>query len=252
MANVRFLYANALSGASVVVTQSSQVVGLPGANVVQPDRSLAWQSTTTTADQWVAFDLGAAQVITAVAVASPKLHQGGTLKLQSSTDGSSWSDVGTFAAADADSGVSVQFVASVNARYWRLYFTNTTAVSDYVSVGYAFVGPYLEPARNVHRETSVALSDRSIVTESVTGQPSTTVRPQQTKGTFAFDFLSETDRANLQVMFRTQGYGLPIFAVLNTALSWTAWMIFLRSDLARTFSLVPNTYLMGFTWLEAL
>ncbi len=197
-----------------------------------------------------------------VAVANPKLHaSGGTLKLQQAGSGGSpgaWTDVATLSSADADTKVGFAFFGSVSARWWRLYFTNVGAASDYVEVGYAFLGTYFEPAQNVIAPLAVPLTDNSVVTKSLSGQRTTTVRPQQSAGTFAWVSMPESDRATLQQIFRTQGQGVPSFAVLQSTLSWTAWLLYfgasggLSAALNRTFTVVDTYFDIAIDWEEAL
>jgi hypothetical protein len=254
MARIRFLYSNLFSAASAVASASASVSALPPANAQVPDRTLVWRSTTTTGDQWIKVDLGSAQAVTAIAVANPKLHgSGGTLKIQSSPDDAIWTDRGSIPSADADSKVAFLFIGSVSARYWRFYFTNVGVASDYVELGYAFLGTYLEPSINVTAQgLSTPLLDRSVVVESITGQATTTVRPKQAKGAFGFDSMSESDTASLVTMFRAQGFGTPFFVVLDTSLAWTAWLIAFRSPLARGWQANPGQYDPSFEWEEAL
>lgn len=258
MSAIRFCWNNLLTVPGVVVASSSALSTLPNTNAILPDRTLVWRSTSTTGDQWVSFDLGAAAAVTVLAIANPKLQTGGTLKLQRSPDNTTWTDVATLPAADVDTKVTFVFFGSISFRYWRIYFTNVGAVSDYVEVGYAFVGTYFEPANNVVGPLPAPLVDNSVVTKSLAGQRSTTVRPQQSTGTFTWESLTESDRGALQQIFRAQGQGLPSFCVLATAISWTAWLLYFGASsgatvaLSRTFTIADTFYDVAVDWEEAL
>lgn len=256
MSRIRFGYQNDLTAVGVVITASTFVTALPPSNAPIPDRTLVWRSTTTTSDQWIAFDLGAAAVVTAACVANPKLHQGGSLKVQYSTDGSNWTDVSALPAADADSKVTFLWVASISARYWRFYFTNTSAVSDYAEIGYPFIGQYFEPTVNVSLGASTRLTTpfgtMSTVLETPGGQRSTTARARRASGTLSWMALGDADLASLQALFRAVDYGTPFFLVLDDARAWTAWLAYFDSPLSRTWELVTGQFDPTFNWKEAL
>lgn len=255
MANLRVLWNNLATAAASVASASASASALPPANAQTIDRTAVWRSSTTTGDQWLRIDFGSALTVTAIAIANPKLHTGGTMKVQYSSDGASWTDAAPTAAfptMDADTKVTYLFITSISRRYWRILFTNTGAVSDYVELGYLFVGTYFEPANNVVSPFITPIHDPSIVARSITGQRSTTVRPQASKGTFNFEDAVEADRSSWQQIFRTLGIAIPFFAVLDLNLSWTAWLLFFDGDISRTFKSVDTFYDLGIAWEEAL
>jgi hypothetical protein len=254
MANIRFLFENKLAIAASAASASGEVSSLPAANAQVPDPSLVWRSTTTTGDQWWRVTFASALTVKVVALKNVTLHTGGgTLKAQYSTDGgASWTDYGAIPAIDTDSRCAFFFGATVSAQDWRFYFTNVGATSSYVELGFGFVGDYYEPSINVQASFDAPLTDRSVVTESLSGNPSTTIRPQQTTGAYTFNDAPDADRSSLQAMFRAQGYGMPFFAVLDTSDAWTCWLIAFRSQIDRTFEEIYHRYVLTFSWSEVL
>lgn len=228
----RFLYGNIWNNATTrVVDAFSAIPALPATASQNPDRTYVWRSTTTTGDQWLRLSTGPVGLgATCVAVANMRLHgSGGTAKLQSTTDptgATGWADVAgaSIAAQDGDSRTSFKFFTSPGVRImWRIYFTNVGAVSDYVEVGYVFLGDYYEPDVNVTDGLNMDQVDPSVGVMSVDGQETFTIRTRYTTGTMEFEAVSASTLALFQTMWRTIGATTPFFLVLDADQTWTCW-----------------------------
>lgn len=251
MAKIRFLYNDLAAAAASVAAASSAVSSLPAANAQNPDRTLVWRSSTGVGDAWVSFDLGSAQSVTAVAVANITIHPGGSAKVQWSTDNASWTDYGALPAADVDTAVTFVFGGTFSKRYWRIYFTNTGAVSSFVEAGYVFVGTYFEPTINVSVPIAAPTDTLSKIVESLDGQRSTTTRRQRVTGAWKWGDIPDADLTTLQTIYRTCDIGIPLFQVLDTTRSWTAWLVYFNGSITRTFSQMTGRYDVDVPWCEA-
>lgn len=94
--------------------------------VLDEDDSTYWRGESVTApadpvlDQWLRIDLGAARTITYYRIVQASAaFRSTSSKLQSSTDGTTWTDAVTFGPF-SDTGLD-ELGAPITARYWRLY-----------------------------------------------------------------------------------------------------------------------------------
>src|SRR6185295_11135508 len=113
------------------------------------------------------------------------IRSGGTLKLYEAGSGGApgaYNLVATLTAEDALSLVGYAFF-STTARWWKLEWT--TAGTDYATVGYVFLGAYVEAALNPERP-SMELVDPSMAVASLDGQKTYSIRPQFSHGGFSF------------------------------------------------------------------
>jgi len=249
---VRFLYDNLYADATL--TASSSATALPVAATQNPDRSYLWRSTETTGDVTIDIDLGSTGVVSAVALANPKvLGAGGTIELYqrgNSTTLTTGTLVATLPTANTDRRTAVQFFTSQAYRNWQLKFTNTGG-ADYAELGYAFLGQYYEPGRNIAWPTvSVDEIDPSVVRRSVDRQRAVVTRTRYTVGRFDWQYLASTERDAVRALWGALGVESPAFAVLSTGLAWTAWMLYLEPGFSQAFSAKPDTYDVGFGWEE--
>jgi hypothetical protein len=224
VANIRFCYSNNWSLAATTLAASSAATGLPATKTKDPDRTAVWRSLSQTADQYISADLGAAAAATCCAIVNPRLQNSGSMKLQASTDGVSWSDVGTFGTADSQTRIAVLFFTSLSRRYWRVYSTNGNgAVADYCELGYVMLGAFVEPSANVRVPVSVELVDPSIVDRSLDGQATVTQRTAYRMISLDFGEVPQADLQIVDALVAAVGSRLPFITVLDTDLTWQAW-----------------------------
>lgn len=110
-------------GASV--TASSTTTGYPASNVIDEDDATFWESAASTAPAdpvagaWVRIDLGSAKEITWHRFVQSSVNfRATTSTLQSSPDGTTWTDRVTYG-VDGDTGL-LELASPVTARYWRV------------------------------------------------------------------------------------------------------------------------------------
>jgi len=205
----RLAWNNLLTASGVVITSSADATGYPAGNLSNPARWKPWRSSTTTGDQWVKFDLGANRSLQVLAAINATIHAGGTLKAQANaTD--SWGsptidDLLTVPSTDFTRVLADWRGASSSLRWIRFYFTNTVAVSSYVELGAAFVGPYLEPARSVSPEIALRRIDPSVQRVAIGGQRSAVLRPKYHEVSATFVLQTATARNDLRAAYETVG-----------------------------------------------
>lgn len=250
---IRFLYDNLYAAATLVA--SSEVAAMPVEASQDADRSYRWRSNTSTGEQTVDIDLGSVQAVDSVALANPKiLGTAGTVELYQRGDSSSAGSatlVATLPSENTDRRTMVQFFASQSHRHWQLKWT-TTGASDYAELGFAFLGSYAEPSRNIAWPTvSADEVDPSVVRMSVDRQRSVVQRTRYSVGRFQWSMLQSSDRDLLREIWGEAGVGVPVFGVLSTGLPWTAWMLYLEPGFAQSFAARPDTYDVSIGWEEA-
>src|SRR5687767_12189557 len=178
----RIAFDNLLAVSGVVITSSSESLGYTDDYAASQQRWKKWRSAISAGDQWVKFDAGSNKSFQAIAAVSARVHTGGgTLKFQAHTS-DSWGaptvdQLVTIPSPDL-TGVWVYWLpASQSLRWFRFYFTNTTAVSTSVELAVAWVSPYLEPTRGLSDGLEVTPIDPSVERRAISGARTFHARP---------------------------------------------------------------------------
>jgi hypothetical protein len=128
------------------VTADEEADNEPAVNIANPATYLRWRGTTTN-EQSVQLTLPVAQDVNYFAIAKHNLGStAATLRFQSSTDGSTWSDVTSAIVLNTDYAVIYEF-DSVFARYFRLLITPGSAPP---SIAVWYVGQILVLQRRIY------------------------------------------------------------------------------------------------------
>lgn len=256
MANIRFLYDNLYPASTLSLSTGSAASGLPLDASKSADRSYVFRSASTTGAVVIEIDLGSSQAVTAWAVANLRLFpSSGELKLYSRGTGgapgaATLQDTLTSAMYDAGTKATTRFI-SVTARHWQLEFTNPGAVSTYVELGHAFLGGYFEPARNVTVPMDSQRIDPSLVSAGLDGQRTVASRTPYWVGSFSFAYLSQSDVETFYAMREAVSVGTPVYAVLDTAITWATWLCYFRGEVSKRFEENSSLYSCELPWEEA-
>jgi hypothetical protein len=133
----------ALSGS--VVTASSEASGFPKENAYDWNTVDGW-SPTAAGTAYLTVDRGSADVADYFALVAHTLADvSGTVKVQYSSNGSSWTDASVLKTPTTNAPMFVTFT-SASYRYWRLVITSTGSAPF---IGLAFIGQALELDRAV-------------------------------------------------------------------------------------------------------
>lgn len=219
-----------------------------------PDRSYVYRSLTQTGVQTIDIDLGSVLAAKSCAVANLKLVGSGALELYERGDAGSPGTanlVATLPATNTDRRTAISFFNEASHRHWQLKWTNPGADNDYAELGFCHLGSYLEPSINVSVPLPIEEIDPAVVRHSVDRQRAVATRTRYTVGRFSWMDLPNADRDNIRAMWGDHGVSTPLFAVLDTALTWTAWMIYMAENLSEQFNEVVNRYDIGWDWEES-
>jgi hypothetical protein len=206
----RLAYANLLTVSGVTITSSAEATGYVDDNLASAARWKKWRSTTTTGDQWVKFDLGAARSFNLA-----RRHQLQTARHRRDAEGAS-ELLGCVGHPDRLryvqsvpstnlTGVLCDWIAQQNLQWIRFYFTNVGAVSDYV-------GTRRGVRRDVHVEPNpyfapgggLAQKDLSVSRFAIGGQRSTVVRSKYHEASGIFQLQSASGRDTLRTVIQHQ------------------------------------------------
>lgn len=139
----KLAYHNLLEDSAGTVTVSTEAAGFLKENAYNW-KSFNWWKPTATGDSWLAVTFATAQTADYFAVAAHDVStQGGSVKLQYSTNGSTWSDATTAAAGTSDRVIFKTFDA-ISARWWRVLVNAPTTV---ISIGIVSFGDRLDLVR---------------------------------------------------------------------------------------------------------
>ena len=203
-----------------------------------PLRVLPWRSNTVTASAWLRCDLGAAQSITTLAIASPVVSGvTGTFKLQWSSDNTNWNDVAGVSWAHSltvgRGNLWLFTFASQSARYWRIFFTFASG-SGYIEIGHVFLGPRFSPSYNINAGIQLNRDDNSSLTRSASGSVSRSSRNKQVRFQAFFEQMPNADVLLFRAMWAATGKGVHLYLILddtNTEYQWYGYfMSFVEDD----------------------
>jgi hypothetical protein len=210
MSNGRFLYTFKFDGATI--SASSEVSGLPAANVTQEFVGKVWRSTADTG-QWVKFDLGTAKKITMVAVFGHNLSAGAVVTLQAN-DADAWENPAYSAALASTSSAIVHFLDKTY-RWWRITVEDGANADGYIEIGRICAGEYYEPGVNFQESVKKSLVDPSTVEEADGRQEWTVERTKYRTYAVQFGDISAAQQGELETMFRVVGITRPLVFALD-------------------------------------
>ena len=138
---IRLFYNNLVDASGVVITKSSESSTLPAANVIDDQMTKVWRTGTSTAAEYVSFDLGASTAATAAIIHAHTILVGDSaIIVKGSTDNFSASNV-TVATFAWSAGTMLITFNSVAYRYWRIAFTKASSGVTR-DIGRIFIGTY--------------------------------------------------------------------------------------------------------------
>lgn len=229
---MRILATNRFIGPSTILTASSSVLSSSPYQIKNPDRSLKWRSSTATTAQTVRADLGGIYPVNGAGGADIKVIGAGALELYHEGDaGSPGASVfmGTFSAQDLATRVALLWPVLSSHRHWLFNFTNPTAVSDYAELGFASLGQYVEPSRDIHTPAG-SRTNPTIVSPSGDGQKSFARRTRYAAGTWKWKPSHDTAvLAEMQAVEDVVGVDIPFFAAQDLTQTRMMWLCHLTS-----------------------
>lgn len=162
--NPRIGYHNVLTPANVTASTSDASYGV--SNVANPATHLKWKATGTGV-QTIQVALASAETVNYFALCGHNLGTtGANIKLQSSTDGASWTDVTTAVVLPNNYAYMYEF-ADVSASYYRLHIT---AVSEIPELAVLYIGRVLRMQRRIYVGHKPVTLNRKVTVGSGTSE----------------------------------------------------------------------------------
>lgn len=214
---MRLFYSNLIDADGVVITPSSEVTTLPAENVAHEFRKRVWRTGSSTAAEYVVFDLLTAQAVTAIILLDHTLTSGDSSIILEGNTADSWGAPAFTTTLTYAADIISKTFSSQSYRYWRLKFTKSSsgAVRD---IGRVFLGTYDETAEDPDY-------DGLDITEDDNGRSQSTIGGQEYNErqdpfriiSCKFTHISQTMKDQLASYVRTVRQSRPHFVQVATA-----------------------------------
>lgn len=153
-------------GRTATLGGSSVIAGGERANAVTGSTYDRWRPVTGGTTRTLSFDLGSARSVGFAAIAAHNLFtMAGSVAVQRSSDGVSWTDAGAGVVTPTDNDALVFRFAALSFRYWRFNFSGL-ATSAAMSVGVAFIGNELILPRRFYQGFSPVITPTEVQLQS--------------------------------------------------------------------------------------
>lgn len=214
---MRLFYNNFIDADGVVITPSSEVTTLPAENVAHDFRKRVWRTGTSTAAEYVVFDLLSAQAVTAIILLDHTLTSGDSSIILEGNTADSWGAPAYTTTLTYAADIISKTFASQTYRYWRLKFTKASSGVTR-DIGRIFLGPYDETAEDPDY-------DGLNLTEDDNGRSQATIGGQEYNErqdafrlfTCKFTHISQTMKDQVVAYVRTVRQSRPHFVQVATA-----------------------------------
>jgi hypothetical protein len=216
---LNLFYNNLIDGGSVLITASSEAsTSLSASNVAHEHKSKVWRTGTSTAAEYILFDLASAQDVTSVIIFAHTLTgSDSTIQLRASTDNFAASDVLVSALTYAET-ISATF-STATYRYWKIVFTKS-ASGESRDIGRIFLGTYY--ATEIQPDwdgLKIDRKDLSVKSKSAGGQTYTDQRPQYRSPVAEFSSVSTTMKDALVTVTDSVGTHTSLFIQVDSTAS---------------------------------
>jgi hypothetical protein len=208
-----------------LLSASSELTTLPGANVQHPHVVRRWHTAPGVKDAALTFDLRASLQCQLLGIIGANISAAATIRLRASdVDPAALSslllDTGALGStAKTGYGASYHDFTATTARYWRLDIADAT-LADNLQVGRVFLGPRWQPSSNQEYGWQIATMDPSPVDESRGGQSFPDVRAQRRVLTFQLNWMNEAEMYdNAFALARAAGVVRDVLVVQNSLTS---------------------------------
>lgn len=195
---------NHFSNSGYTVTASSEIAGYEKGYAYDGKTHTQW-GFTSGATRTLKVDAGGAVYADYLAIAYHNLYLvGGSIKLEKSSDNSSWTEV--IASFSATTGPIIKLFTSTSARYWRISITGLTG-SGYIGVVYLGARTDLpSPMPTGFSPATLSRKDRMLINESDGGHL-TGIRT-----------LSQVNEVTIQLKYLTPAWSLSTWPTIRAAL----------------------------------
>lgn len=252
MANMRFLYDNLIDDSTVVITEGSENADLPSSNLTHPHRTKVYRTGTSSANEWVKFDLGSAKAVQCVVILDHDLTAGDSvIKLQGNAS-DSWGSPSVNETITYNADVMAKFLGSPQTyQWWRVIFTKSAA-GETRDIGRLFIGPYYECTKNIHfGDLDIIPIDLSVTDRSVGGQTYSEIRDIYHEIKVGFVKIGDTQMSSFKTIADAVGTHTPMFISLDPTNKPYVWLYYVKAKSLKARKvdlLIGSTYTWSGDW----
>jgi hypothetical protein len=227
----RFLYNNWIDYTTTVVTSSSEGADLLDTNVQNAHKGKVWRTGSSTASEWIEFDLGSAKAVQALVILAHTLTSGDTsIKVQGNAS-SSWGSPSVDVTLTYNAGTIYYYWAAAQSyRYWRVIFTKT-ASGETRDIGRIFLGGYYQCAKDIQygslEEKPVDMSDTS---RSLGGATYSDAREIFHEVGIQFDLITDAQMTSFKTIVAWVGTHTPFFLHVDPTNKTYDWLYYVKFD----------------------
>jgi hypothetical protein len=222
MANARFLFDDLVRTAPATPLVNSVGTWLtvrPQTFILSPWRKKVARSALAAGNVDIILDLGVAKSFNAAFLIQPKIHTGGSVKIQANAT-NVWTaptfDSGSFPAIDTKRRLTGLYFATQTFRYVRILWTNTGGVTESVELGYLMLGTYYEPTYNITDNLNTKPNDPSVINEAYDGEIQAFKKTKFNTINFFLEAMpGATDKVSLENMYSVTGKTHPLIFALD-------------------------------------
>lgn len=242
---MKFFFDNLIDTSTI--GSSSENSNFPDDNVAHDFRSRPWRTDTSSAAEWIKFDLGAAQTVTALILLDHNLQSGDTGITLEANSADSWGSPAFSQAITWNSGTILQIFTIQSYRYWRLTFTKDSA-SESRDIGRIFLGRSTSVAMPAEKGYDEKMVDLSQTQRALGGQTYSYTKSRYRLIKCKWTALESSDMDALISVSDSVGIHAPFFVQVGTSSPMdTIRYVKFKNLAGRKSTLSTSTYLWAST-----
>lgn len=200
MTTPRFLYDDL--GIAATLTAATEDADFPKENAQNELRTKIYKSTDLT-DEWLVFDLGAADTVDAIAIINHNFNDftsvTPTIKFQGHTS-DSWGAPDIDETLTVVDGIIVGYITGGSKRYWRVSMTGGSGSETTYNIGRIMFGARMQTAKSYDIGFQRGINDFTNTSQTVGGQLYSDFKEKFESFSLTFSMISTTDRDKLIAM----------------------------------------------------
>lgn len=219
---MRFYWNNYIDSATTVITSSSENTDLPDDNVADSRKGKVWRTGTSTAAEWIKFDLGSALDVDGFIVFNHTLDENDSAINIEGHTADSWGTPDVTAAisiSDENETGAQKWSSAQSKRWWRFEFTKQ-ASGDAIDIGRLFLGDVYDtteaPDSDGYSDETVDLSTQQ---RSIDGQTYDYIKNEYQKLRVKFTACSLAQAKQLKTIYDAVGTHTPFFVQIDQSAS---------------------------------
>lgn len=195
-----------------ILTDSTEVSGYPGTNVVHAHLSRTWR-TTSAAAQWIKFDAGVGNTISfdTACIIGHNLTSAAVVKVQTD-DADTWTPPGGVDKnGDPTQAIIFTDLAPLPTarRYARIYIDDASNPAGYIEIGRIFLCVRFE-GETIDKGFQFTIEDSTVISRSLTGQLFADIGVQQKVYTMSLGTMRNATKLALTTILQVNGQYDPV------------------------------------------